>query len=176
MQYPHSPLQSGCQKLQRKRYTYYMTPYLQALRAITYTTLRAIVTPLAWIVGCVVGVSIVTTVLLAIIHSSWWLLGLIIFIPLGLVVAAAIVIILAMLSGLKPKGLSKEHQQQIRSFTDKITRIIEVRATPLPLIVFFIAKDVVRGKKSSYIEGLLNDSRDLKPGFDAIVGIFRNNP
>lgn len=150
-----------------------MTPYVQAIRAITFTTFRAFFVPLVWIIGGVFGALIVIDILLSILYSSWWLLGLIIIVPLGLIVLAAGLLIWFIAKRLEPRRLKKSDREQIENFTDKIIRIVEVRATPLPIIVFLIAKDVIRGKKSSYVEGILDDSTSLKRDFTGIVGLFQ---
>lgn len=150
-----------------------MTPHIQALRAITYTTFRAFFVPLVWIVGGIFGVLLVIDIILAILYSNWWLLGLIVIIPLGLIVFVAGLLIGLLAKRLEPRRLEKSDRVQIKSFTDKIIRLVEVRATPLPVVVFLIAKDVVRGRRSSYIEGLLSDSSSLKGDFERIVGMFR---
>lgn len=150
-----------------------MTPYIQALRAITYTTFRAFFVPLVWVVGGIFGALLVIAVLLAALHSSWWLLGLVVIIPLGIACLVIGLVLWFLAKRLEPRALTDSERQHIRDFTGKIMRLVEVRATPPPVIVFLIAKDVIRGRRSGYVEGLLKDSGSLKGDFERIVGMFR---
>ena len=51
-------------------------------------------------------------------------------------------------------------------------RVAEVRATPLPWMFVLIAKDVIRGKNSSYLETVVNDTTSLKQTFLNIRALF----
>lgn len=150
-----------------------MTPYVQAIRAITFTTFRAFFVPLVWIIGGVFGALIVIDILLSILYSSWWLLGLVVIIPLGIACLVIGLVLWFLAKRLEPRSLTSSERLQIRDFTGKIMRLVEVRATPPPVIVFLIAKDVIRGRRSGYVEGLLKDSGSLKGDFERIAGMFR---
>lgn len=150
-----------------------MTPYIQALRAITFTTFRALFIPAAWIVGGSLVVLVILDILLAVMYSTWWLLFLIILIPLVLLALVIGAILWAIARRMAPRALSPEERRCITTFTDKLKRIAEARATPLPIIVILIAKDVVRGKKSDYLENMINDSTTLKQDFMEITALFR---
>ena len=150
-----------------------MTPYIQALRAITFTTFRKLFIPAVWIVASFIALLLVATILLAIYFSPWWLLLLVLVVPLALVATIVGLLLWAIAARMRPRQLTGEESAKINDFTGKITRIAETRATPVPIIVFLIAKDVARGQKSRYVENLINDSTSLKSDFAEIAAMFR---
>ena len=150
-----------------------MSPYISALRAITYTVFMRFFRPTAWIAGGILLALVVLVIVLSINQSGWWLVWLIVLVPVTAIVAAVGVGLLFVARRMKPARLGKAESVQIGEFTDKITRLIEARATPPFLIGIFIAKDIVRGRKSSYIEDLLKDSGSLKGDFQKVVELFR---
>ncbi len=149
-----------------------MTPYIQALRAITATVFRRLFRPILWVLSGVAIILLLGVIALGIWVNTWWLLLLIILIPLVLI-AGGILVLLWWLSGkLLPRHVSVSEQQQLLGFADKLIRFAELRSTPLPVMAALIAKDVVRGKKSSFVEDLINDSKGLKGDVTALRDMF----
>lgn len=50
-------------------------------------------------------------------------------------------------TSLFPRHLAKEERVKIFQFSDKLLRVAELRATPMPLMVAMIAKDLLREKR-----------------------------
>ena len=71
-----------------------------------------------------------------------------------------------------PRKLKSDEKSELTAFVDKLVRIAETRATPLPIIGLIIAKDIITRKKHGYIETLVNDTTGLKGDFQRIVSIF----
>lgn len=149
-----------------------MSPYILALRAITATVFQRVYRPVVWVVSTLLVVIFVIVVLLAALYSTWWLVALLIIIPLGLVFVLIATVLWIASKKLLPRSIDRAERKQITEFSDKIMRVVEVRATPFPVMAAFIAKDIVRGKKSSYIEGIIDDSKTLKSDFTAIKALF----
>ncbi|HPQ82635.1 MAG TPA: hypothetical protein PL191_02735 [Candidatus Saccharimonas sp.] len=124
-----------------------MSPYILALRAITATVFQRVYRPVVWVVSALLVVIFVIVVLLAALYSPWWLVALLIIIPLGLVFALIATVLWIASKKLLPRSIDNTERKQITKFSDKIMRVVEVRATPFPVMAAFIAKDIVRGKK-----------------------------
>ena len=148
-----------------------MQASIQAIRAITFVTFRRIFLPIIW-VGAGILVMLWVVAILAITVEISWLWVFVVLIPLSLVAAAIGSVVWLAALRIAPRKLNHADRSQLTEFTDKIFALAEVRATPWPLIVAFIAKDIVRGKKSSYIEGIIQDSKSLKSDFVAIRQLF----
>jgi hypothetical protein len=149
-----------------------MSPYILALRAITATVFQRVYRPVIWVVSALLVVIFVIVALLAALYTPWWLVALLIIIPLGLVFTLIATVLWIASKKLLPRSIDRTERKQITEFSDKIMRVVEVRATPFPVMAAFIAKDIVRGKKSNYIEGIIDDSKTLKSDFTAIKALF----
>ncbi len=150
------------------RYSDSMQPTFNAMRAITFVLFRRIFLPIAWIVGGILATVWGSIIALALLVHSSWLWAFVIIIPVTLV-ALAILWATWLASGrLAPKSMTRDERKFIQGFSDKVIRIAETRATPLPVIALLIAKDVARGKKSSYVESLIADTKSLKGDFEVI--------
>lgn len=150
-----------------------MTPYIRAIRALTATVFQRVYRPVAWVIGGILCLLLVFTIWLSTTVSSWWWLLLILLIPLVIIVILVGIVLWILSQRLLPRRLERTERVSIERFADKvIMRIAEVRATPPPVLVFFIAKDVIRGKKSTYLEGIIEDSTSLKQDFLEIRNLF----
>ena len=136
-----------------------MSPYILALRAITATVFQRVYRPVVWVVSALLVVIFVIVVLLAALYSPWWLVTLLIIIPLGLVFALIATVLWIASKKLLPRSIDRSERKQITEFSDKIMRVVEVRATPFPVMAAFIAKDIVRGKKVVISRELLTIQR-----------------
>ena len=149
-----------------------MTAYIRALRAITATVFQRVYRPLVWVIGGILLTAWIVLILLGSQVSAWWFILLIVFVPLTIIVVGIAIVLWLLSQRLFPRHLAKEERVKILQFSDKLLRVAELRATPMPLMVAMIAKDLVRGKKSSYIEGVITDSTSLKHDFVAIRDLF----
>ncbi len=149
-----------------------MTPYIRAIRALTVTIFQRVYRPVAWGIGGILFLLLIVTIWLATSASTWWWLLLIILVPLTFISAAILFTVWQLSKKLQPRPLQKYERAKMLRFSDKLLRVAEVRATPLPVIAFFIAKDVIRGKKSTYIESIIGDSTSLKQDLVEIRDMF----
>ena len=149
-----------------------MKATIQTFRALTATVFRRAFIPAAWIVGSVItALYLLTFYLGGWVHPFWWLL-LVVLMPVTLVVVALAAAAWYLSGRLFPRPLTVAEQTQIKDFSDKIIRVAEVRATPIPIVFMLIAKDVIRGKNSSYIESIVDDSASLKDDFLSLRNMF----
>ena len=149
-----------------------MTPYIRAIRALTATVFQRVYRPVAWVIGGILCLLLVLTIWLGTTVSAWWWFLLIVLIPLVMIAILVGIVLWTFSQKLLPRRLERTERASIEGFTDKVMRITEVRATPPPVLVFLIAKDVIRGKKSSYLEGVIEDPTSLKQDFLAIRNLF----
>ena len=149
-----------------------MNQTVSTFHAITAVLFQRIFRPVIWAgVVVVMALYILTFYLGVAVHGLWWLL-LIVLIP-GTVLLGAIAATLWFLSNrLLPRPLQFNERRQLLGFADKIIRIAEVRATPIPVLVFLVAKDVIRGRRSTYVEEVIEDSKSLKDDFVAARMLF----
>ena len=149
-----------------------MTPYIRALRAITATVFQRVYRFVAVIIAIILLLLWALVFYLGIAVSGWWFMVLIALIPLTIIVIVIATILWFLSKRLLPRTLEKSEKAEVLAFSDKILRVAEVRATPLPIMLFLIAKDIVRGKKSSFVEGVIADSSSLKADFTKIKDRF----
>ena len=144
----------------------------KALRAITFVTFRRIFLPIIWISVAILLVLWLIVFLLSFSLDLAWLWLLIVVIPVTIIAVAVLALLWFVSSRLTPRSLSKHERSLVTQFTDKIIRLAETRATPWPVMAALIAKDVVRGRRSSYINNLIADSSSLKRDFTDIKALF----
>ncbi len=149
-----------------------MTPYIRALRAITATVFQRVYRPVVWVIGGILFVLVVVTTILGITVNAWWFMLYIALLPLTLIAVLAAVVLWLLSQKLQPRVITRAERQTIHAFSDKVLRVAEVRSTPWPIMALLVAKDIARGKKSSYIENIINDSSSLKQDFVAIRNLF----
>jgi hypothetical protein len=149
-----------------------MNASVSAFRAITSVIFQQMLKPASWIALGVVVLLYILVCYIALSVSAWWFLILIVLMPLTLVVASLFAALWYLAKRLMPRPLLPSETARVSDMVGKVRRLLEARATPLPMIMFLIAKDVVRGKGSSYIENIVVDSKGLKDDFTAIKSIF----
>ena len=69
--------------------------------------------------------------------------------------------------------MTKTETVTVKAFVGKLLGLAEVRSTPLPLVAFYIGKDVVRRRKSAYLTEIIQSSSTLRGDFERIVDMFR---
>ena len=149
-----------------------MKANIQAFRALTAVIFQRLFTPLVWIVGGAIVILYSLTIYLGgWVHPLWWLL-LVVLTPLTLIFTALGAAVWYLSTRLIPRPLSKTERARIDQAADKVIRVAEVRATPVPLLLVLIARDIIRGKNSSYIESVVNDTTSLKHDFFAARELF----
>lgn len=149
-----------------------MTPYVHAIRALTVLVFRRLLVPAVVFVGICIIVLIIAIAVLAVQFTPWWLLVYLILAPIVIVLFGLCAFGWVISEKLMPRQLKSDEKSQLIAFVDKLVRIAETRATPLPIIGLIIAKDIITRKKHGYIETLVNDTTGLKGDFQRIVSIF----
>lgn len=150
-----------------------MNTSVSALRAITSVVFRNLLKPATWITAGILIVLYALVLYLGFGVSYWWFVALIILLPVTLLAASLLAALWYLSRRLMPRPLLPSESNIVEECVDKVTRLLEARATPIPVVMFLIAKDVVRGKGSSYIDGLIADSTGLKANFQDVRALFQ---
>ena len=146
----------------RINYTADMNASIALARSLTSIVFRRMLRVATWVVIAIFAVLFTIVVVLAVRVSSWWLLTLIVLVPITFIALSIGVALWYLTRRLMPRPLLPSEHATLSHLADKILRLLEARSTPVPLIMFFIAKDVVRGKGSRYIDDLVADTTSLK--------------
>lgn len=148
-------------------------PSISALRALGALFLFKILHPALVMIAIILVALYTSTLLLTLTFSSWWLLTLIVLVPITVIILIGGYIIWYLLYKLLPRKLTSEERAKLHDFTDKLWGVAEQVRLPYPVLLFLVAKDVLRGKESRFLSKLIGDSRDLMSEFDEIQGMFR---
>ncbi len=149
-----------------------MSAHISAARAVTAIFFQGL---LKFAVLSATGIFIllvILTAVLAIQINSWWWLLLIIFAPAYLIALGLGIGFYALSNRLLPRKLTKGERSRISDFTSKVSGLVETAKTPYPLVAFLVAKDVLRGKKSRFLEKNVLSSRSLKAEYAEIQNLF----
>lgn len=150
-----------------------MTPYFHAVRALTTLLFRKLAVPLAWFVALFFSALIVAIIVLSIVVSQWWALALIFILPLATLTTGLGAFGWLISERLLPRKLTADERLLLSVFTDKIINVAEARATPLPILGLYVARDLIAHPKKSYVETLIGNVASLRSDFTQIVNIFR---
>ena len=115
----------------------------------------------------------VLAILLALTFSSWWLLTLVVLVPLTICLLVCGYVLWHLLHKLLPRKLSPQERTKLHSFTNTLWGIAEQVRLPYPVLLFLVAKDVLRGRESGFLKKMIGDSRDLMREFGEIQDLFR---
>lgn len=148
-------------------------PSISALRALSALFLYRALQPILVMSLILLGAAFVTMVLLALSFSNWWWLLLLLLLPLTFVFVVLCYMMWHALSKLLPRKLSTDERERLRDFNDKLFRIADRGRLPYFVLVFLVAKDVVRGKESQFLNNLIGDSQALTQEFGDIQGLFK---
>lgn len=142
------------------------------LRALSALFFLRVLHPALIMTGIALIALYTLTVLLALSFSNWWLLTLFILIPMTIVALIAGYILWRLLHTLLPRKLSARERSKLNTFTDKLWGVAEQARLPYPVLLFLMAKDVLRGKESKFLRKIIGDSRDLMKEFGEIQKLF----
>ena len=115
---------------------------------------------------------IAACMLLSYFFSAWWWL---LALPFALLLALFFIIrlIVAFIIGrIHSEKLSDVQRQALEKFTDKIQRLLEARATPLPIFALITMKDLVLYRDIKTVRELINDTSGLKKDYEALERMF----
>lgn len=143
------------------------------LRALSALFLFKILHPALVMIAIVLIALYTLTILLTLTFSNWWLLTLTVLIPITILILICGYIVWYLLHKLLPRKLSSEEQAKLHKFTDKLWGVAEQVRLPYPVLLFLVAKDVLRGKESKFLRKIIGDSHDLMKEFGEIQDLFR---
>ena len=144
-----------------------------ALRALSALFFFKILHPTLVMIAVILIALYTSTILLALTFSNWWLLALVVLVPLTVIILIVGYILWYLLHKLLPRKLSSDERAKLHKFTDKLWSVAEQVRLPYPVLLFLVAKDVLRGKESKFLRKIIGDSRDLMREFDDIQDLFR---
>jgi len=148
----------------------YMSPYLQAIRAIAREFLVRILKPI-FIIAIIVSVCVLAlSIWLTTFSGLWWILVTILIIAIILVTVVSIVA-WGILNLIAPRQ-SKAQAQQVRAFVDKLQRIADVTATPKIVLLFRLLKDGFAPSKQGFVVSMSQDVTSLKRDFTTLKDTF----
>lgn len=146
---------------------------LDAFRALSALFLLRILHPTIVMIGIVLAALYTLTIFLTLSFSNWWLLTFVILIPLTAVILIGGYILLHLLHKLLPRKLSPAERAKLQKFTETLWGVAEQARLPYPVLLFLVAKDVLRGKESKFLRKLVGDSRGLMKEFGEIQSLFQ---
>lgn len=149
-----------------------MTAHASAVRAITAVFFQRFLRIGFWLLGTSFVIFFAITTLLAMQLSDWWWLLLIILIPVYVVLTVVGLVFWILSNRVLPRHLSKQERADISRFSGTLAGLIETARTPYPLVLFLIAKDIIRGKKSRFLEENVLSSKSIKTDYQAILRLF----
>lgn len=152
-----------------------MKPSILAARAITGITFQRVFKPALVVVTLVLAAIYVLLIILSIKVSAWWLIFLIVLVPITLVAGVIALILWKLAAIIIPRKMDKAEKKHINNFVNSLLGVWDVKSTPLPIVAFLIAKDLLRRRKSAYIDNIINNSKSLRGDFMKIVGLFEDN-
>ena len=148
-----------------------MKPYAQTIRTLAADFFVRLYKPFAItlvaVFICLLGVSLWLTTT----SDLWWIL-VIILIILTILVVIALAIAWAIIRLVTPTQ-SKEQRRQARALVDKLQRIADVTATPKPVLLFRVVKDIIAPSKQGFIASISQDTLSLKQDFSTLRDSFK---
>lgn len=150
-----------------------LRPSIDALRALSALFLYKALQPMLVMGLVLLGAGFVSMILLALSFSAWWWLLLVLLLPVTLIFVVLCYLMWQALKKLLPRKLADDEQEQLRDFNDKLFGIADRGRMPYPVLVFLVAKDVVRGKESQFLNNLIGDSKALTQEFSDIQELFK---
>jgi nitrogen fixation/metabolism regulation signal transduction histidine kinase len=124
------------------------------------------------IVVIAAAILLATTWALAYFFSGWWWLF---SIPIVLVLGVFLIIrLIAMFIVSRIHSGNLNHRQRVAldDFIDKVQHIIEARATPMPLIVLIVVKDILIHRDITTVKTIIADSAGLRTDYKELEKLF----
>lgn len=121
-------------------------------------------------IGIVAAIVLVGAIWLTTISAWWWLLAAVVI--TAVILLALIYLVAAFVVKLMRPDLSKVQKTGVRDFVDKFERVTENVQTPIFIIVFRIARDIIRPRQPSYIQTVASDSTSLHKDLAELQKMF----
>jgi len=139
--------------------------HVRLLRAITSALMRRLLVRILLVVESILGALVLLVVVLGSSVNGWWFVSLALLVPIGLVVAVLGGVLWVANERLAPHKLSRDDQKRLVAFVDKILGVVGRVRVPYPVLIALVAKDVLRGKESRFLKGIIEDSHGLGEDF-----------
>ena len=149
-----------------------MSSHPKAIRAVTAVFFQKTFMPTVIVIAVLLTLLWSAVIYLGSAIHGLWFIFLVPLLPATIVFFAVAAGLWALSKKLLPRKLSREERRVMQRFTDKLFRVAAVKATPVPVLAFMIAKDVARGRKSEYVESTVQDATSLAGDFNAISKLF----
>lgn len=103
--------------------------------------------------------------------STWWL---VLAVPMfGLMLFSVLMLLVVRISiGIFRPQLDKSQKTAVSDFVDKLERVAEQVQMPPFMIFLNIARNVIRPRNTTFIASVIQDSKTLKPDFQALQKLF----
>ncbi len=149
-----------------------MSAHISAARAVTAIFFQGLLKFAMLLATGIFTLLMILTAVLALQISNWWWLLLIIFLPVYFIAIGLGFVFYALSNKLLPRTLTKAERTRITDFTSKVSGLVETAKTPYPLVAVLVAKDVLRGKRSRFLEENILSSRSIKSNYEDIQKLF----
>lgn len=146
---------------------------LGALRALSALFFYKVINPILVMIVIIMIALYAITFMLTLTFSEWWLLILVVLVPLTVFFLVVGFILHHLLRRLLPRTLDAHERARLNRFTDRAWDVAERARLPYPVLLFLIAKDVLRGRESKFLSKIIGDSRELMKEFEEIQELFR---
>ncbi|MBM3210519.1 hypothetical protein FJZ39_04255 [Candidatus Saccharibacteria bacterium] len=150
-----------------------MKPHIFAVRAIASQLVLSFVVPLFFIyLAAVTAFGGIVWLLATHVHELFWLL----LIPLVVVAGVIGIVLLAgyIISKLLHPNLSLEQQKVTKEFISHVQEVAETVRTPYPLLVGRVVFDLVRYRRSPFLENFIQTSGGLHKEYASISATLTN--
>lgn len=137
-----------------------LKPSLQTVRTLAAEFFLRTVKPAVIITVIILAVLLVVSIWLTAVSAWWWIL-LVLVVIASIVVAAALTAVWFIVKTVVRPVQSKQQRTQAKAIVDKMQNVAEVTATPAPLLLFRIAKDVVMPSKQGFISSVSQNATSL---------------
>lgn len=132
---------------------------IQLIRAISAEFISRKLRSITILVGIVLALILSASIYLTTVSVWWWILAVPIFaLCILAIIALALAHILARL--FKPQ-ISVAQNTAVSNFVDKLERVAEHVQTPMPLIIFNVARDMIWPRTPTFIQQVVGDSTTL---------------
>ncbi len=151
-----------------------MKAKVDVIRALTATVARRALLIIS-ILGTVIAILLLLGIwALAHYLSTWWWLLLFIYIPWLLIALIVLGIAKLITQRIYPQPLSAQQKQLLKSFADKVQRLLESRGMGWWIFAFLCFKDLLFYRDLRTLKELIADTTSLKRDFDELERNFQN--
>lgn len=149
-----------------------MNPKVTAARALAAYISKKSLRLVTIIAISILGVLTIGIWLLAHYFSPWWWVFIIPVILLGLVFTALRWVVLRIITGIYRHPFTTKQVEYLDDFSQKITGLVDARATTLPMFAFITVKDLLLKRDATTVKRIVADSTSLKSDFATLEKLF----